>query len=193
MNKLKIPLILILISVFSASNAAEPTSSQSSETTVVFLRSSFVGSAIGTSIYEVTNGETRFIGILKNKKRINYKTVAGKHTFMVVSEAADFMEADVISGKTYYSIITPRPGAWKARFSIFPVRNDGTTKFNTETKNFEKWMKKTKVVAMTTKSEDWYAKHKESVEKKRAKYWESWQNKSAADLALRTLNPGDGV
>ncbi|MCF6299721.1 MAG: hypothetical protein L3J52_01145 [Proteobacteria bacterium] len=141
----------------------------------------------------MTETETKFIGILRNKTKINYKTSAGKHTFMVVSEAADFMHAEIVEGKTYYSIITPRMGAWKARFSIRPVRNDGTTEFHTENKRFKKILKKTKPVKPTKKSQAWYQKHKDSVEKKRAKYWIKWQEKSAEDIVERTLNPDDGV
>ena len=55
---------------------------------------------IKASIYEVTGEETKFIGILKNKSKIIYKSNPGKHTFMGVSEAADFMEANIVEGKT---------------------------------------------------------------------------------------------
>lgn len=182
---------LLLITTFLTSYAAD--SEKEGMATVVFMRSSMVGAAIKTSIYEVTNQETIFIGIMKNKTKINYKTSPGKHTFMVVSEAADFMEADVVADKTYYSMITPRPGAWKARFSMIPVKNDGTTDFNTSSEKFEKWKMKTEVVSNDDKSEAWYQDHKDSVEEKRAKYWDKWIQKSAVDLAERTLKANDGV
>jgi len=163
------------------------------EATIVFMRSSFVGSMIKASVYDVTGGETRFLGILKNKERLEHKTSPGKHTYMVVSEAADFMEAEVDAGKTYYSIIVVRSGAWKARFSMYPIRNDGTSEYNTDTDDFAKWMNKTKVVTVTDKDREWYKKHKESVEEKKTKYWEKWLEKSPEDLAERTLNPDDGA
>lgn len=90
-------------------------------------------------------------------------------------------------------MITPRPGAWKARFSMIPVRNDGTTEFNTDSAKFKKWKKKTKVGSMTDKSKAWYEKHKQSVEEKRTKYWAKWTQKSAEELAARTLNAADGM
>lgn len=40
---------------------------------------------------------------------------------MVVSEAADFMDAELETGKTYYALVTPRLGVWKARFSLRPM------------------------------------------------------------------------
>lgn len=161
--------------------------------TVVFMRSSFVGSAIKTSVYDITDGKTVFLGIMKNKNKIEYKAKPGKRTFMVVSEAADFMEAELLEGKTYYSMVTPRTGAWKARFSLMPVRNDGTTKFNTGSKDFAKWKAKTKPVSIDDKSRAWFEKNHDSVEAKREKYWPKWQQKSPADLAARTLNPDDGM
>ena len=191
----KIILALILITNFSTSYAenSDGVDSVEGESTIVFMRSSFVGAAIKTSIYEITDDKTIFIGIMKNKTKINYKTTAGKHTFMVVSEAAYFMKAEVMVGKTYYSMLTPRTGAWKARFSMIPIRNDGTTEFNTDSEKFEKWKKKTKVVVMNEKSEAWYEKHKYSVEEKRSKYWEKWMQKSAEDKLERTLKVSDGT
>ena len=185
MKKTNIIIFILLMCNFTVSYA--------SESTVVFMRSSFVGSMIKASIYEVTEEETKFIGILKNKSKIIYKTSPGKHTFMVVSEAADFMEANIAEDKTYYSIITPRTGAWKARFSMVPVTTDGSTKFNLNGKKFNKIKKKTNVVEMNEKSLKWYEKHKENVEKKKAKYWKKWQTKSSDDVAQRTLNPEDGI
>jgi hypothetical protein len=43
------------------------------------------------------------------------------------------------------------------------------------------------------KSKAWYQDHKDSVEEKRAEYWEKWVQKSTEDLAARTLNANDGV
>ena len=189
----KLVLVIILSTVLSALFVTNSNGADSPENaTVVFMRSSMVGSMIKTSLYEVTNGETKFIGIMKNKNKITYEATPGNHTFMVVSEAADFMEANVVAGKTYYSMVTPRTGAWKARFSLIPVRNDGTTDFNTDSKKFAKWKKKTKAASMTEKSKAWYEKHKASVESKRAKYWQKWQEKSPEDKAARTLNANDG-
>ena len=119
---------------------------QSSEAQVVFLRSSFMGSAINASLYDVTGGELKFVGIIANGTKIAYDTKPGKHTFMVVSEAADFMEADIRPGKTYYSIVTPRMGAWKARFSLWPIKNDASSKYNLESPDFDSWLSGTKLV-----------------------------------------------
>ncbi len=160
--------------------------------TVVFFRKSTVGSMIKASVYEVTGGETKFIGILKNKQRLVHKTTPGQHRFMVVSEAADFMEAELVAGKTYYGIVTPRMGAWKARFSLSPVRNGSEGEFVWDSKDVQKRFKKTKLKKTSDKDRAWYEKHKDSVAKKKAKYLEAWAEKSEADIAERTLKPEDG-
>lgn len=188
-------LAIALTTIFSTSYATESDKTEAGEgvSTVVFMRSSMVGGLIKTSIYDVTGGETKFLGIMKNKTKISYETTPGKHTFMVVSEAADFMEAEMVAGKTYYSMVTPRTGAWKARFSLIPIKNDGTTDFNTDSKKFEKWKKKTNEVPLSDKSKAWYEKHKDSVEAKKVKYWKKWIQKSAEDLSARTLKESDGI
>ncbi len=192
MKIIQVLFVLMMCSIFtSASFAEEGMGNEGTE--VVFLRSSMVGKFIKSTIYEVTDGETKFIGIMANKSRITYKTTPGKHTFMVVSEAADFMEADLAAGKKHYSVITPRMGAWKARFSLWPIRNDGTSKYHTESKDFKKWMKKTKDHFPGDKDFKWYKKHQASVEEKKEKYWPVWLEKTPEDLAERTLNPSDGV
>ena len=183
--------ILVLIPFLLMSHAL--CADEESMATIEFMRYSMVGGMIKTSVYEVTEEGTVFIGIMKNKNKLKYQTTPGKHTFMVVSEAADFMQADLVAGKTYYSMVTPRTGAWKAIFSLIPMKNDGTTEFNTGSDKFKKWVKKTKDVSVDEKSKAWYQKHKDSVEEKRAKYWEKWQQKSPEDKLARTLMPADGV
>lgn len=166
---------------------------ESNESQVVFLRSAFVGSAIGASLYDVTDGNIKFIGMISNGTKVSYKVKAGKYRFMVVSEAADFMEADLTAGKTYYSLVTPRMGAWKARFSLWPIKNNPDADYSSESKAFDDWKKDTKLVVNSDKSFAWYESNKASVQKKHNKYLESWKNKSEEDLLRRTLLPEDGV
>ena len=188
-----------LIFAGCASNPMQVSSSQSvqkampDESQIVFMRSTFVGSAINASLYDVTDEETRFLGIISNGTKVAYTTTPGKHTFMVVSEAADFMEGDFLPGRTYYSIVTPRMGAWKARFSLWPIRNDGSSEYHTESADFTKWLNSTKLVHNSEESEAWYANNKDSVKSKQLDYWPVWQQKTPEDIAKRTLNPQDGM
>ena len=160
---------------------------------VVFMRDAYTGKTIVSSLYDVTDGKTRFIGVMANGTKIAYPTTPGKHTFMVVSEAADFMEADLVAGKTYYALVTPRMGLWKARFSLWPISNDPEAAHSLKSKNFKGWVEDTDLVTNSPKSLAWYERVKASVEKKRASYWPVWQEKSAEAVAERTLKPTDGL
>lgn len=165
----------------------------SSEAQVIFMRSSFVGSAISASLYDVTSGNIEFIGVIANGTKLSHKTTSGKHVFMVVSEAADFMEANLDPGKNYFSIATPRMGAWKARFSLWPIKNDPNAEFHTKMPNFNNWVANTTLVENTEKSKSWYENNKNSVRSKYEEYWPVWQNKTAEDISKRTLSPQDGM
>jgi hypothetical protein len=160
---------------------------------VIFLRSSFVGSAIQAVVYDATDGEAEFIGILSNEKMLKHEVAPGKHVFMVVSEAADFMEAELVGGKTYYAIVTPRMGAWRARFSMSPVRNGGPGEFQYDSDEFRGWIDDAEFSQNTPESYAWAEENHPSVLQKQKEYWEVWQEKSPEDLAERTMNPDDGV
>ena len=182
-----------------ASNPMDPVADQTipaaapDKAQVVFMRDAYTGKAIVSSLYDVTDGKTQFIGVMANGTTIAYPTTPGKHTFMVVSEAADFMEADLVAGKTYYALVTPRMGLWKARFSLWPISNDPEAAHSLKSKNFKGWVEDTDLVTNSPKSLAWYERVKASIEKKRAEYWPVWQEKSADAVAERTLKPSDGL
>src|SRR5688500_19966764 len=66
---------------------------------VVFMRSSMVAGAIGCDLFEVVNGELRFIGQLPTGNKVAYETTPGRKVFMAYGTAADFMLADLAPGK----------------------------------------------------------------------------------------------
>lgn len=166
---------------------------QSEQSQIVFMRSSFVGSAINASLYDVTDSEPEFIGIIANGTKIAHITAPGKHTFMVVSEAADFMAADLLPGKTYYSLVTPRVGAWKARFSLWPISTDDEAEYSIHSGDFEEWLDDTDLMVNTDASRQWFRNNLNSIKAKQTEYWPVWQQKSAEDKARRTLKPQDGM
>jgi hypothetical protein len=154
------------------------------ESMVVFMRSSFMGAAISASVFDVSGPETKFIGIVNNGTKVGYPVKPGQHTFMVVSESADFLQANVVPGKTYYAMVTPRMGAFKARFSFKPVRQgDG---------DFTGANSGTSFVVNSPESQNWAAQNAADIASKRTQYWSDWSNKPASDRAAQTLNAEDG-
>jgi hypothetical protein len=159
---------------------------------IVFLRSSSAGSAFQSSVYDVTSGNPFFIGIVANNTRVSHLTDPGKRTFMVVSEAADFMQAELSEGRTYYSIVTPQTGAWKAHFSLHPIKKDPAGKFSTASPDFAGWLANTRLVENTPESEQWARDNNKDVQEKYHEYWPKWLGKTAEEKEQLTLRPEDG-
>ena len=160
---------------------------------VIFLRSTFVGSAISASVYDAPDNETKFIGIIQNKQRVAYQAEPGQHRFMVIAENADFVDATLEAGKTYYVLVSPRMGVWKARFSLLPIHSDPAIEHNVHSADFKKWMASTQLVEVTDKNIAWYEKTKANIEEKKADYLKKWNAMLPADKAELTIQVHDGV
>jgi hypothetical protein len=159
---------------------------------IIFIRPSGFGGMVKASVFDINSGEPEFIGIVAAGKKIDYFVEPGKHTFMVISENADFMEANVAAGETYYSVITVRTGWWKARFSLHPARNGSEGRYQIDSEKFQKWLVKTEFVENTEASFEWAEANNPSIVRKQKKYWKKWETISAEDLAERTLEESDG-
>lgn len=139
---------------------------------VVFMRPSGLGFAISSSVFEVKGDTPTLVGIVAAKAKVAYQVEPGKHLFMVVSESADFMSADLAANKTYYALVTPRMGMWKARFSLKPVHAD---KLNSS--EFSGWLADCKWVEKSPESDAWANNNMPDIKAKRAKYYDVWVNK----------------
>ena len=108
------------------------TGPEEGQSMIVFMRPSGMGYGIQSSVFEIDNTEPKLAGIVAAKKKVAYRIAPGNHLFMVVGESADFMSAELEANKTYYALVTPRMGMWKARFSLRPVHADelNTNQFN---------------------------------------------------------------
>jgi hypothetical protein len=152
---------------------------------IVFMRPHAYGGAIQASVFDVTGrGDAKFIGIINMHTQISYPVRPGRYTFMVVGESADFMEAEIVSGKSYYALVIARPGAWKARFSFVPVRQNE--------KRVEQWESGLRPVANTPRSTAWASQNAPSIENKRSRYYAEWSSKPESQRAGQTLNAEDG-
>jgi len=160
---------------------------------LVIMRPSYYGGAIAASVYDVTDDETRFIGVLGPKDKIAYPVAPGSHRFMVIAENADFMEATLDAGKTYYAVVRARPGMWKARFSLIPVQSESKDQYNLQSADFKDWTGATEWVESTPRAAAWFAENRESVEEKRKDYLQKWDAMLPADKAELTLGAEDGV
>jgi len=151
---------------------------------VVFMRSSMVGAAIGCDLFEVVNGELKFIGQLPTGNKVVYETTPGKKVFMAYGTAADYMLAELAPGKTYYSVVRPNWGT--GGFAPTPIRDPRGSEA-------QGWISGTKAIELNEKEgAAWFAENKQRLQGIHAEYWSRFEKKNANEKAERTLLPQDG-
>ncbi|WP_428026884.1 hypothetical protein [Arcobacter sp.] len=152
---------------------------------IVFLRPSSFGFAIQSSVFEIKNNTPEIVGIVAAKKKMSYDVMPGKHTFMVVGESADFMYADVEANKTYYAMVTPRMGLWKARFSLAPV---SSIEYNSP--EFTKSLEECELVMPNHSTKTWAQNNFDSIQSKYAEYYQKWMEKDVNSRPLLSISDG---
>lgn len=94
---------------------------------VVFMRPSSLGGAVQSSVYDTrAEGNDVFAGVVSSKSKVAYLAEPGEHLFMVVSENADFLAANLEAGKRYYVLVAHEweygePVFRCCRFVMMPV------------------------------------------------------------------------
>ncbi len=157
----------------------------SDKATILFLRPSKMAFKVQSVVYDVSTETNEIIGIVPAKGKVLHETTPGKHLYMVVSENADFLQADLAPGKLYYILIRPRMGNWRARFSLSTVDHEKAA-----SAEFQKWLSDCQPLEANDETRQWAAENEASVNKKRAGYFRKWQAKP--DDAKPTLRPEDG-
>jgi hypothetical protein len=145
--------------------------SRSDKALVYFIRPNQLGWAINAAVYD----DEDFIGFVPYNQKLPYFAEPGRHMFMVVSEAADFMKADIAAGNTYYVQVVPRMGAWRARFSLAPI-----TKEDLKTEKVQKWISNTQLIENKDGADQWAIDNAPSVMQKKTAYLEKWNAKGEA-------------
>lgn len=160
---------------------------------VIFMRPSRLGGGTQVSVYDTTNGHDTFIGVVSSRTKVAYEADPGTHLFMVIAENADFMNADLVAGKTYYVLVSPRMGVWKARFSLLPIHNDANAKYSLKSADFAKWQRDTNFVQTSPAATAWCQAHAGDIATNQAEYMKQWNAASAEQHAELTLHPSDGI
>ncbi len=142
---------------------------------IVFMRPSGIGFAIQSSVFEIQKGIPSLVGIVAAKSKVSAQLAPGNHLFMVVGESADYMSAELEANKTYYALVAPRMGVWKARFSLQPVHGEelGSPKFNG-------WSDGCKWVEKSPESDKWEHDHMVSIKAKHKEYYKDWMAKESS-------------
>lgn len=163
---------------------------------IVFVRfsSKMSGSKVPAVLFELSDEKEILISPIPNESKVTYNVEPGKHVFMVHStEAADFLEADVLPNRTYYVMVRPFPGAIFWRFSFAPFRKSGDTEFIIGSDNFVTWIAQSANVGKSEETLEWHNKKYVDVSNKRRKYLPKWKSKSLKQRNSQTLSGDDGM
>jgi len=120
--------------------------------------------------------------VVNSASKLSYSLMPGLYTFMVVGETAEFMQATVNGGKTYYALVIPKSGA--TRFAVEPVRRQ-----EIGGKEFQSWDRGTKQMPAAAQPRAYNAS---DVAEKRVRHWQDWSKKTEAQRAELTINAEDG-
>ena len=155
------------------------------EAVVVFLRPAFTGHAISAVVYE----DDAFVSIVMARSHVVHRTTPGQHRYMVVSESADFLDAELEGGTVSFVEVQPRMGAWRARFSLAafdaPERAD----------DLAEWLAESHAVTPNDLASQWSVESADSVAQRAAENLPRWLEKEdrpqlTPDQALSAWPPG---
>ena len=165
-----------------AAPGAAATMAADASSKVVFMRVSKQSSSVNAMLFDVSEpGAPKYIGTVNSATKLSYSLSPGLYTFMAVGETAEFMQATVVGGKTYYALVIPRANA--TRFALEPVRQH-----EIGGKEFTSWDRSTKMAGSTSQQ----SYNASDAADKRQKYWPEWSRKPESQRAELTLNAEDG-
>ena len=156
------------------------------EATIIFMRPSLLGTDERAAVFDVTSPENKFVGIVWTRTKVLYRTTPGKSMFMLVGEQADFLQADLEAGKTYYAQVILKLSFSKNKLGFSAVDHE-----ELDTEEFEEGEALCELVENTPEAYAWAAENMADVKKKRAEYLPKWHKKSVVDKAV--LRPEDGI
>ena len=152
---------------------------------MVFMRPSDFGGAIQSSVFEIVNDSPELIGIVSANAKVSHQVEPGSYLFMVIGESADFMSAELEADKTYYALVTPRMGVWKARFSLKPIHAA-----ELDSEEFTGWFDECQWMKKIPAADGWAQENANSIYSKYKEYYADWMEKGAAERPK--LLPQDG-
>jgi hypothetical protein len=150
------------------------------------MRPSGMAYGVQSSVFEMKNGAAELVGALAAKTRVAWQVDPGEHLFMAVGESGAFLAAELVAGRTYYALVAPRMGVWKARFALEPVR-----KAELGSPQFAEWLAASRWVERGPESEAWAQANMRSIEAKYVKYYPEWAARGDGDRPK--VLPDDGM
>ena len=164
------------------SEAISPAAPSPDKALVYFIRPNELGYPTHAAVYDGDD----FVGFVPFNTRLAYQADPGEHLFYVVSEAADFMTAELVAGRTYYAQVVPRMGAWRARFSLWAISAN-----DLKDPQVRAWIDSATPVKNKPEAYTWAQSNAPSVQQKREAYYAKWITKSADDRPHLKADDGE--
>jgi hypothetical protein len=127
----------------------------------------------------VMDGDS-YLGTVPTWGHLAYVTQPGRHMFAVVSEAADFLQADLEPDKIYYANVRQRSGVWESRYS-FVAHNEASA-----IDAARGLVLATPQVRSTDAGREWFEKNRELFERLRSEYLPVWQTNPTKQVLQAT-------
>jgi hypothetical protein len=127
-------MIVALLLAVQAVSAQELKSPPADKSLVYFVRASGTGALINFKYFD---GED-YLGKFSGVNYFLHECEPGKHTFWVTAENRDFVEADLLPGKTYVIEVRPTMGMMKAAVKLIPFDKNDEKSLKKLTKILEK-------------------------------------------------------
>ncbi|MEZ4217784.1 MAG: hypothetical protein R3E88_14970 [Myxococcota bacterium] len=132
------------------------------------------------AIYE----DDRFVAVVQDRSHAVHETAPGAHRYAVVSEAADFLDAELAGGRVYFVRVEPRMGGVRMRYTLIPIAA-GLERWD----ELPGWLAATHAATPNARALEWVDAHAEGAARLRERYLEKWLGR--ADRPA--LAPRDGV
>jgi hypothetical protein len=147
------------------------------------------GATPSVSLHDVSAPERKIVGILGIGQKLAYRVPPGKHEFMLLNRgSADFMEANVSAGKTYYVVVQLlAQSGYDQRYGFRPVRP-----VDFENGLFARWETNLSYVERPEAWQQWSQANSRSIETRLQDHRPSWNKQSSAERGLKTLQVADG-
>ena len=147
------------------------------------------GATPSVSLHDVTAPQRKMVGILGVGQKLAYRVPPGRHEFMLLNKGStDFLEANVVAGKTYYAIVQLLTEAgYDQKYGFRPVRPD-----DFDNGRFARWQTNLSYVERPEAWQRWSAANQQSIEGRLREHRPAWSKQGPADRRLRTLQVSDG-
>lgn len=149
---------------------------------VYFIRPEKAGWGNNASVFD----GVQLIGVVPYGTKLPFQAEPGEHTFMVIGESADFIQANLLAGKTYYVEVTPRMGWGATRFSLDPVSQRELGK-----RSKRKEIDQCALIRNTDSAYSWAQAHATAINKKHESYLAKWKEKPEADRPYLHADDGE--